>query len=269
MQWLKDGLEFLSPGWVGSLIGLVGVVAATITYFLTRQRTRLAFSHTGERLLGLSVDGLPTDISVQYRDKKIERLTRSLIVFWNDGEKTILADDIVATDPIKLTFGDDGFVLSATILKNSRQVIGSSVTQGLEETNVVELKFDFLDPSDGTIVEVLHTSENRYPKVKGTVRGLPKGLLNCGRIAGHKNTPQPFLLPGFPRKLAWITCTIGSLFSAAGLLIPSSVLDMSFNISNNVVLVGAGSTYAVLGATLLFLIRRRYPKHLHIDELGQ
>lgn len=95
MNWIDKALDLLAPGWVGSIIGLLGIAAAFVTYILTRQRSRVAYRYAGERLLGLTSDGLPADITVQYRGQSIPRLTRTLVVFWNGGEKTILAQDLV------------------------------------------------------------------------------------------------------------------------------------------------------------------------------
>lgn len=272
MQWIKDALELLAPGWVGSLIGFAGIVAAAITYFLTRQRTRFAYRFAGDRLLGLSSDGLPSEITVQYHGKGIERLTRSLIVFWNSGEKTILAEDIVAADPLRLIFGDDGFILSAIVLKQSREVTECSAVPHPKRINEVELKFSFLDSGDGAVVEILHTSEKRYPEIQGTVRGLPTGLKDFGRITARRSILKSIRVLS-PRKIGWIAFTTGGIGIPVGFLIPSSMLE-KLNFSSvptnvGVAVAGAGAFYAMLGLILLFITRRRYPKSLHVDELGQ
>lgn len=269
MQWLNTTVEFLSPGWVGSLIGLVGIAAAAITYFLTRQRTRLSFRYTGERLLGLSIDGLPPGITVQYRGDDIARLTRTLLVFWNAGEKTILGGDVITSDPLRLLFPDDCRVLTASVLKETRAVSETKTTLDAERPNEVHLHFSFLDPADGAVVEVLHTSEARYPKFVGTVRGLPDGLRNLGRIPRPRQMRKVIPLLGSPRKLGWLTTVLGFLFAGAGLFVPWEKLAKvdAEGATSSLAIVGAGFLYALLGLTLIFLSRRRHPKALHMDEL--
>jgi len=271
MQWLKDALELLAPGWVGSIIGLAGIAAAALTYVLTRQRTRFAYRYAGERLLGLSTDGLPADLTVQFRGQAIQRLTRTLIVFWNAGEKTILAEDIVRSDPLRLKFRDDGRVLAATVLKQARAVTQVEATFDPLQPNEVGLRFAFLDSGDGAVIEVLHTSERRYAEFLGTVRGLPNGLHDLGRITGRQYDMRRFPLPRSPRKLGWLVAALGVLIAGAGLVIPWESLgkaNAADAVPIGLVIAGAGALYAFLGLTLIFLTRRGYPKALHVDELG-
>ncbi|MBT2789183.1 hypothetical protein [Paraburkholderia strydomiana] len=182
MEPLKSALDLLAPGWVGSIIGILGVVAAVITYFLTRQRSRFAYRTSGERLLGLTTEGLPPDITVQYRGQEIPRLTRTLVVFWNDGEKSVSGEDVVGSDPLRLRFADDARVLAATVLKQARNVCQVQARHNLAEPTDVEITFAFLDKNDGAVVEVLHTGKEREAAFLGTIKGLPKGLHDLGRL---------------------------------------------------------------------------------------
>lgn len=270
MQWLKDALEILAPGWVGSIIGLGGIAAAIITYVLTRQRARFAYRYAGERLLGLSAEGLPTDITVQYRGQEIPRLTRTLVVFWNAGEKTILAEDIVSSDPLRLRLRDDGRILAATVLKQARDVC--QVQAQYDPSNPIEvaISFAFLDSGDGAVVEILHTGEKRHAELLGTIRGIPNGLHDLGRIAAQRYMRRSFPMLGSSRKLGWVVSAMGLAIAGAGLLVPWQDLEKTSadTFPGGLVIAGAGALYALLGLTLIFLTRRRYPKALHIDELG-
>ncbi len=182
MHWINTTLELLSPGWVGAIISLVslivGLIAAVVTYLLTRQRTRLAYCCPGKRLLDLPTDGLPEGITVHYRGQDIPRLTRTLVVLWNAGEKTILGEDIVAADPLRLKLRGDGRVLAATVLKTKRDVCQIEALPDASCPSETYIRFDFLDAEDGAVIEILHTSEESYVEFLGTVRGLPNGLHN-------------------------------------------------------------------------------------------
>jgi hypothetical protein len=269
MSWMDKALGMLAPGWVGSIIGLLGIAAAFITYLLTRHRSVLAYRYAGERLLGLSTDGLPADISVQYRGQNIPRLTRTLVVFWNGGEKTIVADDIVKSDLLKLKIEGEGTVLAATVLKASRDVCELSAKALTDPASEVVISFAFLDKSDGGVIEVLHTSEERSLHFSGTVRGLPSGLSNLGRITavGGLRRSVPFMRS--PRQLGLIVTVVGALFAIGALVAPEDFFSQSATPGTRVryaVLI-AGSLYVFLGGFLLLLTRKRYPKSLHVDEL--
>lgn len=268
-EWLKNALDLLAPGWVGSIIGLLGIAAAVVTYFLTRQRGALAYKYAGERLLGLASDGLPAGITVQYQGQEIPRLSRSLFVLWNAGEKTVLSEDIVASDPLRLMIGDDGKVLAATVLKHGREV--SQVTASLDATKLKEviLGFAFLDAGDGAVVEVLHTSEKRHLDVLGTIRGLPRGIRDRGQIEGTRHFRRSMPFPRSPRQLGWFATAIGAVVAFVGLLVPWEILIKleTSSLRGGLLLAGAGAMYALLGVGIIFLTRRRYPKSLHLDGL--
>ena len=172
---LNEVLDALAPGWVGSLIGLVGIAAAGITYFLSRQRTIVSYRTRGVRLLGHAESKLPDGVSVQYQGKDIPRLTRSVVVLWNDGEKTISGTDVVQEDPIRVDVGADSSVVACSVLRSSRQVLNASCQRSATDAQIATISFSYLDPNDGLVVEILHTGMERYPTVKGTIRGIPQG----------------------------------------------------------------------------------------------
>lgn len=268
LLWLSNALDALAPGWVGSIIGLLGIVAAVVMYFLSRQRTLLVYRHTGERLLGLKDSGLPAHITVQYRGQHIPRLTRSIVVIWNAGEKTIAETDLIKSDPLRVALREEGEVLSATVLKASRDVIEFRCSQDPSRPKHINLGFAFLDMSDGAVIEVLHTSESRYVDVLGSIRGIPRGVGNLGRIVGRRAVRSALPLKLSPRWIGWIALALGVTLAIFGVLLPFSGLIESSKTSAPVgaILAIAGGVYILLGVMLLVMVRRRYPAVLHVDE---
>lgn len=242
---------------------------AVVTYLLTRQRTRLAFSYAGDRLLGLSGEGLPKDITVQYQGQPIPRLTRTLVVVWNDGERTILGKDVVESDPLRLRVEDAGSVLAATILKSSRHVCQLQVNLPIDNSHQVDLSFEFLDADDGAVIEVLHTSEKRATQLQGTIRGLPKGLTNLGRIKAMPRTWRSFPRILSSRMIGIVILIIGLLLLNYALMVPWDTLTRSAESVYPVrwIVAITGTLYVFSGFVILFLTRRRYPKSLHLEGL--
>lgn len=248
MHWINTTLELLSPGWVGAIISLVGIIAAVVTYLLTRQRTRLAYCCAGKRLLDLPTDGLPEGITVHYHGQDIPRLTRTLVVLWNAGEKTILGDDIVTANQLRLKLRGDGRVLAATVLKTKRdfcQIEALPDASCPSETNIC---FDFLDAEDGAVIEILHTSKESDVEFLGAVRGLPQGLHNFDIIQPMEIYPISASVATF---VAFIMrTTISGIAQLAGQLI-----------------IGFCSICFLLVIASICRNRRRYPKCLDIEEL--
>ena len=262
-------LDALAPGWVGSVIGLLGIVAAAVTYFLGRQRSILAYRTKGLRLLGNTESGLPSDVTVQYRGMNIPRLTKSLIVIWNFGEKTINGSDVVETDPLRVEMGDDSALLSILITKTSRDVIGVTLIPSLKSPGRAEFSFKYLDPNDGFVIEVLHTGESRHAKVYGTVKGIPQGIKNLGALLSQSRASTNRIVPRSRRTLGTITVLVGSSFVLAGIFFPFTNSNLS-SLKSTVVpyaMVVVGLLYAGLGCTLLWIMRRRYPRALQSEDL--
>ncbi len=251
MHWLNTTLELLSPGWVGTIASLLGLIVGLIAAVVTRQRTRLAYCYAGKRLLGLATDGLPEGITVHYRGQDIPRLTRTLVVLWNAGEKTILGDDLVTKDPLRLKLRGDGRVLAATVLKTKRDVCQIEALPDASCPNETHIRFDFLDAEDGAVIEVLHTSKERYVEFLGTVRGLPQGLHDLGTIR--------------PPLSSWETLSMGSVvLVTVGIIINNALFSKT---SYGQVIIGSWAIFVLFEIAGRCINRRRHPKCLHVEEL--
>ncbi|UQV43428.1 hypothetical protein KIV45_15785 [Janthinobacterium lividum] len=266
ISWGNNTLGVLSLGWVGSLIGLIGLAVAIIMYIFTRQRAALKFHCSGKRLLGLSGADLPKDITVNYRGKNIPRLTRSLVILWNSGEKTIHGSDIVLSDPLKIVADSESTVLSATILKVARSANDFRCSTSAVNPNEVEITFSFLDSNDGAVIELLHTSEDTETKILGTVKGIPKGINGGGTIkfpdfikkATHIFKATQFL---------WMLLLLGLVIIFLPVLFPEE--SKNILISNPqpelLSIYLSGAVYLFIAIVGLYFNRQKYPKSLRLD----
>ena len=117
----------------------------------------------------------PDDVEVRYRGTPVPRLTSSTIRIWNAGKKTVRGSDIVAHDPLRLHFGGD--VLNVRIIDVTREALRITANTSEEEARgMVCWDFEFLDPGDGGVLEVLHNGSAEAPEYTGTIIGLRKGL---------------------------------------------------------------------------------------------
>ena len=81
-------------------------------------------------------------------------------------------EEIVAHDPLQLRFGGD--ILNVRIRKVSREVLRIRADTSGEIGQTVYCSFEFLDPGDGGVLEVLHTGSAEAPECTGTIMGLPE-----------------------------------------------------------------------------------------------
>ncbi|WP_347170101.1 hypothetical protein AAHI06_02535 [Pseudomonas salmasensis] len=265
MSWIDYAQGLLDKSWLGTLLGIAGIVFAALTYLWTRRRTSLAYVHLGEHLLGSASDALPSEIVVQYNGISIPRLTKSLLIFWNNGENTVNGEDIIVKDPLRFHVGADGRILSVLILKASRAVNDFSVRPPPEgDIHEMDFTFNFLDANDGVVVEILHTSTDRKPSIKGTLKGLPQGFRNLGQFTRPK--PQKNK-SGKLSSLLWsmfpIVMAVGGFLVAIYAPLPSFLSSQD----SGYFLYAFLGTFVGMWLNERFWRRRKYPKSLHTEAL--
>ena len=262
-------LEAISPGWVGSLIGLLGLIGFVITLFLYRASRigpRLVYKYEALRLIGDSEQELPEDITILFRDKKVQRLTKTRIILWNSGKATLTGDNIVVDDPLRLEFSENSEVLSARILNFTRQANKVTVNIHPHYQNQVICSFDYLDANDGAVIEILHTDRKSYPEVCGVIRGIPKGILNWGRfVAGTHTLRVPFR--AF-RIMLIVMLFSGVCFTTCGFFEPIMPEFMTKDLEwSRWGYAGGGLLWVLTSSYILWDSRRRFPKALSIEAI--
>ncbi|GJL68248.1 MAG: hypothetical protein NPIRA06_08830 [Nitrospirales bacterium] len=258
----------LSQGWVGTVVGLAGIVLAIVFYLRSKRKAKLAFQHYHVTLVGGRGAAFPDEVEIRFLGTAVPRITASKIVIWNCGDRTINGSDVVAGDPLRLELSDAGRILKHTILRQTRSVNGWRLDQ--PAPNLLSLVFEFLDPGDGICAEVIHSEAGTKLDCKGTIKGMPAGMSNYGRapwsVYRHRRSaPFPLSRPHF-------IYVIGVVFGFAmifyGLLRPSFAqwFPAMFVPDDPIDLqkirwgfVVGGLLYAAFPGFLLWSRRRRYP----------
>ena len=157
-------------------MGLVGLYL----YWRSQISSIIAFQSDDMSMIGHSTAIFPIGTEVRYRGTPVPRITSSTVWIWNEGKKTVRGADVV--EPLQLRFG--GEVLNVRIRTVSREAVKFAVatpTDTSEEARrIVYFGFEFLDPGDGGVLEVLHTGSAEAPEFTGTIIGLPRGPKHWG-----------------------------------------------------------------------------------------
>ena len=164
----------MNQGWVGTVVGTASVALALFLYRRSRISGIIAFQFRNVSMIAGGNPIFPDGVEVRYRGTLVPRLTSSTVWMWNAGKKTVSGSDIVEHDPLGLRFG--GEVLNVRIKQVTREVLRIKADTPQEEERTVYCGFDFLDPGDGGVLEVLHTGSAKAPECMGTIKGLPTGL---------------------------------------------------------------------------------------------
>lgn len=267
MSWIENVQQLMEQTWVGTALAILAIPLSIFLYIWGRKRTKMAYVYLGEHLLGSNENALPEQIVVQYDGLSIPRLTKTLLIIWNNGENTVSGADIVGKDPLRIAVGVDGRILSTVLLKTSRAVNDFKIEPiNPEAPHEALIVFDFLDANDGVVVEILHTSSDGKPLVKGTMRGLPQGIGNLGQFTRPK--PQP--------KKSGVLSILGSVLLSPPVLAlagfatatwaphPEFVLKLAANDSFRDGFMGGLGAFVGMWLITRWVNRRRYPRALDL-----
>jgi len=173
-------LELLDQGWFGSVVGILGLALAVIGLRAYRASKASPYPRChldGFRLARGVDEDLAAGVKIVFRGEDIPRVTVTRAFLWNDGNATLLGAQIVPEDPVRFEFPGEDRILEARVAVSTRSVNKVSVKIQERTPHVALLDFDFLDPMDGVRIEFVHTSKERIPRVRGTIRGVPRGVV--------------------------------------------------------------------------------------------
>lgn len=279
-------LAFLNQGWVGAVIGVIGV-GFGIYQILHRAGPKLSYQYIGQRLIDGGEALLPQNVVVQYDGKPVKRLSLSQIIVWNGGEAAIRGQDIVDDDPVRFCFGDDAEILSVEIEKATRRANDSTAHAHPDKPGCLVFKFGFLDHHDGVLIRVLHTGQKTKPTSFGTIVGLPRGIQFLGKVpvqtyrrtlalvrgrVGFERLLLESVLTTFRyRKVMFLMAGILGIAALSVAIFPNLALLIGANVPDKerIPLAVFGGVYGPLNLMVLWMERRRFPTSLMPDEIAE
>lgn len=160
------------------LLAVFGIVGGgVISLFFYRKsllRSEISYACEYTRLIWSRIPAF-SRITLSRDGKQLRDPRRVLFYVWNSGNVTIDGDRITEADPLQLRAGEVT-IISADIVKNTREV--NRTRAGISKTGDVHLRFDYLDPGDGFVIEALYDIDpnnkpsNTCPELLGTIKGI-------------------------------------------------------------------------------------------------
>ena len=169
---------------IGTIVGIVGVAVGLFSLWRSRNPGAIAFQSHDVPMIGGGDAVFPDEVEVRYRGTSVPQLTSSTVWIWNAGQQAVRSSDLTQHDPLQLHFV--GEVLNVRRRKVSHDAtrirLEPEVKASDEESGqTIHVNFDFLNPGDGAVFEVLHSGSAEAPKCTGTIVGLRKGPQYWGR----------------------------------------------------------------------------------------
>jgi hypothetical protein len=164
-----------------AVLGILG--GGVISFFFYRrslERGQISFACEYTRLIWSNIPAF-SQITLSHGGQQIHDPRRVLFYVWNSGNTTIEGVKIATADPLRLRAGAVK-IISAEVVKSSRDVICANAH--LNAHGDVQINFDYLDASDGFVIEALYDVSkqgrpaNTCPDLLGTIKGIRNAPIN-------------------------------------------------------------------------------------------
>ena len=193
MKWLEGGATI---NVIFLVLAIAGILSSIYFYIRSRRERRLVFHVRTFPLIRKSIGTVP-ELSIAYRGKPVTTLSLTRLALWNAGSQTITKADIVASEPLRVRAEGEGEILAAQVSFTRRPA--AHLAANLDAMSIL-LSFDFLDQSDGGILDIYHSGTLKFGVV-GIILGCPSISVadptvvwerRGNNILGHLPDPDKF-----------------------------------------------------------------------------
>lgn len=133
-------------------------------------------------------------ISVLYDGKSIEDVSITKYAIWNSGNLVISKDDIPPGGEIRVIVNDTNSILLDVNITSVTNDVNAFSVKSINEKEAI-ICFEYANPNDGALIEVLHTGKSSVTSIKCDIIGS-KGIDNRGVISSLAFAPKHSKLLG-------------------------------------------------------------------------
>ena len=271
-----EGLQQNPWLWVITTgLGIIGLVADRISNYKYNKKLSLTYEMKSVNLLKNNhhnIDGL----NITYNGAEYSNLSLTNIVLWNNGNKVIRRSDIASDDPLKVFTNDSSQILEKKILKVNQSLNKIQVIKDTE--NEITFDFEYLEPKNGMVLQILHTGEKKSIDVSCTlidgyrvisVEKMSKELYSKFRRNRKKKSNSDILRKSFRTTVGFNLLILLVMIGLKAFLPKAAYLSFINSgipfIINCVFIIFFTLLYAL---SLKYALYRSVPKDLQIVELS-
>jgi len=157
---------------ISIIIGITGLVYGITNNKSNPKSKRPAYKLKTTKIIEKpDVDGL----NISYKKQDVKSLSLTKVLFINDGKEIISSEDVVADHSIFIETNNDQIkIYSSELEYTSKQSFNFEIE---EFENGIEIHFDYVNPSNGCIIKILHSgSTNASPlfRINGELKGVER-----------------------------------------------------------------------------------------------
>lgn len=136
-------------------------VAVALAYwtYTTLPKHRLAYNIRSSTVVDAADSAFTSSITVNYKGMEIPRATLSQVSIWNDGNQTIRRSDITPRKPLLLSVPGGQHILQISLTHMADEAMDAHLIP--EDEGAIGVTFEYIDPRQGFIFDVLHTGTHK------------------------------------------------------------------------------------------------------------
>jgi hypothetical protein len=151
-----------------TLLGIPSLILTIIFFIVSRSKFGLAFRPYEKLVIGNENAEIADGLQIIYKNKEIKSLLRTELFVWNNGNRPIRGTDIARNDMVRVLYVG-GSPLSVQLLRSSSAANAVRFVES-DMPKCAAIDFDYLEPNEGFVVEILH-EEDLAIQVHGKVVG--------------------------------------------------------------------------------------------------
>ena len=172
------------------VVTIISLVIALFSYYMPRKRQKLQYQTASVQYFEEEDYTLPSEVEMSFRGERVTRLAKAMLIVWSGGTDVLRGEDIVQQDPLTIKLQGTGKILSYSIVGVTSQGNRVLVNMRTDSQSEILFTYDYLNPGDGAVIQVMHDSKQRDLCLVGASKGLSGGPQNLGAVM-HRDFEVP------------------------------------------------------------------------------
>ena len=146
------------------------VVCFWSPWFAGKRKKEFSYISNSHKIIEKGKNRIP-QLELKYEGRDIDNLTITNYVIWNTGNEVINFSDMVAEKELKIYSSNTAntIILDARIIEETEETNKFEIMQHKDE--FVKIGFDYADPQDGIVVQVIHTGSAADLEIGCKIKG--------------------------------------------------------------------------------------------------
>lgn len=261
-----------------AVVTITSLGIALLSYYLPRKRQKLQYQTASVQYFEEEDYTLPSEVEMSFRGERVTRLTKAMLIVWSGGTDVLRGEDVVKQIPLTIKLKGTGKILCYSIVGVTSQGNRVLANMRTDSQSEILLTYDYLNPGDGAVIQVMHDSKQPDLLLVGASKGLSGGPQNLGAVM-HRDFEMPWVQRILRRQriilLFMIGIALAILLSGVFRTIPLLLDDYSWiprsanwlfgdkgEDSETVMMLVMGMGFLWFPVSEMAKTRRRFPKSL-------